>query len=385
MKSRNILYLCLTCAALPTACFKTEVINASPDEQAGGTSGFTGAGGVGNPGGGSSFTSKACTECEKANCANEYERCQASAACDDYYACLFDCGTDANCLARCTAGPDAIATATDLAACAVQQCTSACSGSAGAPGAMGGKSGSGGGAPGGGSSGHGGAGSGGKASFGGATSSGGKASFGGAPGSGGEPNAGITWLTFDKNNAPPTLAPNGDFGIQASLYAYSDTCATLTWDDATRCATGMLCAPGPDFANWGAAVGFDFYYTGENGTPPNSKLTWNPVEHGVRGIAWEISGTAPALQLWVLNMDPAYHGVCSEKSCDIAGPPDGTATPQLAGQLLFSNMRKDDWGGSGIVYTFDPAAVHALQFKLPAVIAGAAPFSFCVNRIGFVR
>ena len=129
MNSRNILYLCLTCAALPTACFKTEVINASPDEQAGGTSGFTGAGGVGNPGGGSSFTSKACTECEKTNCANEYNRCQGSAACDDYYACLFDCGTDPNCLARCTAGPDAIAAATNLAACAVQQCTSACSGS----------------------------------------------------------------------------------------------------------------------------------------------------------------------------------------------------------------------------------------------------------------
>ncbi|MFZ5896731.1 MAG: hypothetical protein ACOY0T_37085 [Myxococcota bacterium] len=226
---------------------------------------------------------------------------------------------------------------------------------------------------------------GGSTALGGSAALGGKAAFGG---SGGQPTSGVTWLSFDQNRAPAALAPNSELGIDGVLYGYGDSCASITFDNETRCATGSLCEPGANFANWGVAIGFDFRNTGETGTPPNAKRTWNPTEFGVRGVAWEITGTAPALQLWVLNMDPIHQGECDPNTttqCDIAGPPDGTSTPGLVDQLLFSNMRKDDWGGSGVRYTFDPAAVHALQFKLPAIIAGAANFSFCVKRVGLIR
>jgi hypothetical protein len=48
-------------------------------------------------------------------------------------------------------------------------------------------------------------------------------------------------------------------------------------------------------------------------------------------------------------------------------------------------MVKDYWGGAGVNYRFDPAAVHALQFKLPAINVGGVSFSFCIDALGVVR
>jgi hypothetical protein len=260
----------------------------------------------------------------------------------------------------------------------------------------GGKGGRGGGSSGGGSSGggsSGGSGGGGGSAATGGASTGGESSDGGGGvvgGSGtsgtggGEPLPGVTWLSFDNSAAPSTLAPNAELGVNGELYAYGDDCAELDWDPLTRCASGVLCQAGPNFQNWGIAVGFYFNTTGGSGTPPNTKIPWDPSEIGAEGIAWRISGAAPALQLWVLNMDPAYGGECADDACEILGPPDGTSTAALIGQLSFSRLHKDDWNGSGIVYTFDPAAVHALQFKLPAVVAGAASFSFCIDELGII-
>jgi hypothetical protein len=234
--------------------------------------------------------------------------------------------------------------------------------------------------------------SGGRASTGG-TSAGGENSAGGTAAGGGSgaggtggsaPLPGVTWLSFENSAAPSTLPPNDEFGINGELYAYADDCAELAWDPLTRCASGVLCAAGPNFQNWGIAVGFYFNTTGADGTPANRKIPWDPREFGVESIAWRISGTAPALQLWVLNMDPAFGGECTEDVCEIIGPPDGTSTAALTGQLSFSRLHKDDWN-DGIVYTFDPAAVHALQFKLPAIVAGSASFSFCIDDLGLVR
>jgi hypothetical protein len=254
-------------------------------------------------------------------------------------------------------------------------------GNGGSGGSRGGSSGSGNG----GNGGNGGSG----ASTGGESSDGGGAAVGGSTGGsgvsgtgGGAPLPGVTWLSFDNSAAPSTLAPNAELGVNGELYAYADDCAELHWDPLTRCASGVLCQAGPNFQNWGIAVGFYFNTTGASGTPPNTKIPWDPTEVGAEGIAWRISGAAPALQLWVLNMDPAYGGECADDACEILGPPDGTSTAALIGQLSFSRLHKDDWNGSGIVYTFEPAAVHALQFKLPAIVAGAASFSFCIDGLG---
>ena len=130
---------------------------------------------------------------------------------------------------------------------------------------------------------------------------------------------------------------------------------------------------------------FDFRNTGVSGTPPDTKLLWNPNAVGARGIAWNITGKAPSLQVWVLNMDTSYAGQCSVMSCEIAGPPDGVDVASASGELLFAEMVKDWWGGAGTPYDFDPAAVHALQIKLPAIRAHDATFDFCVRDLGIIR
>lgn len=214
---------------------------------------------------------------------------------------------------------------------------------------------------------------------------GGAPSFGGSPASGGLGGAAepIAWLTVDADRAPDDVAPNDALRIAGAFYAYGDDCAKLDWDPVTRCATGVLCTAGPTFENWGVAIGFDFRNTGEDGDPPNAKMPWDPRLVNARGLAWAIRGRAPALQVWVLNMDPRWGGLCSAKTCEIVGPPDGIEAAPLNGQLWFDAMVKDNWA-SGVTYVFDPAAVHALQFKLPAIIAGSQSFSFCVERLGIL-
>lgn len=211
----------------------------------------------------------------------------------------------------------------------------------------------------------------------GGTASAGQAGASGAPG--------VTWLAFDGSQAPSSEAVNAALGINGTLYAYADGCATLSWDESTRCASGQLCTAGANFENWGIAVGFDFHGTGPDGDPPDTKLLWNPEEVSALGVAWRIRGNAPGRQVWVLNMQPAFRGQCGVMTCEIAGPPDGNAMPALEGQLLFDHMVKDNWGGSGTPYVYDPAAVYALQFKLPAINVGAASFSFCIDALGVIR
>ncbi|HEX2869898.1 MAG TPA: hypothetical protein VHP33_01555 [Polyangiaceae bacterium] len=207
----------------------------------------------------------------------------------------------------------------------------------------------------------------------------------GEPTTGGTQAGNVTWLTLVESQAPFTEPPNTALGIHGKLYAYKDDCAVLDWDPATRCGSGRLCTAGANFENWGVAVGFDFHATGPDDSPPDSKLVWNPEAEGVRGVTWRVSGNAPGLQLWVLNMAPAFQGECSEQTCEIAGPPDGAATPSLQDSLLFDHMVKDYWGGQGEPYTYEPAAVFALQFKLPAINVGSASFDFCIDALGVIR
>src|SRR5688572_22005079 len=108
------------------------------------------------------------------------------------------------------------------------------------------------------------------------------------------PLPGVTWLSLEGDLAPASLEPNGELAIEGRFYAYADDCATLNWDPETRCATGTLCSAGPNFQNWGIAVGFYFDATGPDGTPPDTKYTWNPTTVGAEGVDWRISGAAPA-------------------------------------------------------------------------------------------
>ena len=150
---------------------------------------------------------------------------------------------------------------------------------------------------------------------------------------------------------------------------------------------GNLCSPGADYANWGMAVGFDFHNTGDEGTPPNTKLPWSANAQGAIGLSWELSGTVAPVQVWVTNMDPSWGGQCSADDCAINGPPDGAGETEffLTKSLYFDSLLKDDWGGTGTDYTFNPGNILAMQFKLASVTAGAISYEFCVDRIGIIR
>lgn len=393
MHVRHLVGLTSVLALSVPACFETKIVE-SKDGDGGSGNSSQGTGGSGGTGSGIDYD--ACFTCAESACPDQVSSCEAAEGCNDLVRCLISCGSgDPTCGSECTstnasAGP----AATLLAACAYQNCTSECAPSLGTGGAFptggtGGVTGGAGGMAGGAASGAtGGAGGSGGSGASGGTSSGGTG--GGSGGSGGSvggtggSTTGIQWLTIEEDWADANVPPNDTLGINGAFYAYADECASLYWDPVTRCASGILCDPGLYYENWGVAVGFDFRNTGEEGDPPDTKLTWNPSAVGARGIAWQISGSAPGLQVWILNMDPSWSGQCSADSCEIAGPPDGTATAALNDQLLFNNMQKDDWGGSGTYYVFDPADVHAMQFKLPAIIAGGSSFNFCIDRVGIV-
>lgn len=195
----------------------------------------------------------------------------------------------------------------------------------------------------------------------------------------------VSWLSLAGDEAPATLEPNRELGIHGTFYAYSDSCAEVAWEAQTRCVSGRLCDPNVEPDAWGVAIGFNFRTTGSSDTPPDSTLLWNPDDMKAQGVSWRVTGKAPGLQVWVLNMDPSWQGECAAQSCDIEGPPDGVDVAALQGELLFAQMLKDYWGGVGVDYDYDPARVHALQFKLPAIRVHAATFDFCLDALGIIR
>jgi len=211
---------------------------------------------------------------------------------------------------------------------------------------------------------------------------GGGAALGGSSASGSGPR--VSWLELEGDRAPASAEANAALDVDGSFHVYSDSCASLSWDPDKRCASGTLCDPGADYENWGIAVGFDFRETvGQDAS--TAALLWDPRSVSAQGLAWRVSGSAPGLQAWVLNMDPRFGGRCSEMTCEISGPPDGIAAAPLSGELSFSNLQKDNWGGRGVRYAFDPALVYALQLKIPAVNVGPVHFSFCIEGLGIVR
>jgi hypothetical protein len=391
----QVLLACLAlsgCSLLPGASDEDDGDSDDGDDNGGGKGG---SGGGGN---------SACSGCADAACSNEASNCDSTAGCRDVLDCILGCdATDATCQVGCvpqtSEGATAYAAAATYYSCAITSCYQECVAGVGGSSGGGGTSGAGGSAgdAGSGNTGAGGA-NGGTAgtnggtagTFGGsagsAGSTGGSAGATGGSGGTGALGPGVHWLSIEGSWADISAEPNGALGISGALYAFGDSCAQITWNEATRCVTGSLCDPGANFENWGIAVGFDFHNTGAAGVPPNTKMPWNAGTVNARGVAYEVTGTAPALQAWITNMDPMWNGMCTADDCGINGPPDGTASATLGmvGNLYFNTLQKDDWGGTGTVYTFNPANILSLQFKLASVASGPVAFNFCVSRIGIV-
>jgi hypothetical protein len=335
-------------------------------------------------GGGSGGTSgvdiAACLQCGEGACPDESAECEGTDGCNELIDCLLGCSTsDTSCAQNCQGSYStaALSAAQAFAVCSYTECASECitTGSGGT--SAGGTAGtsSGGTSSGGTSSGGSGASAG--------TSSGGTSSGG----TGGTSTLlpGSNWLVFDGNVALETTEPNGSLGVNGVLYGFTDGCATMTWDPATRCATGNLCVWSA--TNWGVAVGFDFYNTGETGSPADTKYPWSAAAVQASGVAWSATVSSfETMSVWLTNMDPSWAGACAVDECGINGPPDGTAAASSSGQLLFSSMVKEDWGGSGTPYTFDPSNILAMQFKLPgATSADVTAYTLCVDQIAVIR
>jgi hypothetical protein len=384
-------------------CFSACVFPAEhkdDNDDDGGEGGGPGKGGKSGGGGKSGVDDSACFDCADAPCSSEANACDATPGCRGVLSCILACDAgDAQCQVDCvpqtSAGAQAYSAAVTYYSCAAIECPTQCVPGTGGTGGggSGGNAGTGGGGTGGAIGGTGPAGGGGGVSgtdAGGGVTGGnaGTPPTGGTGGDGGPltPGSGIHWLSFDGSWADPASDPNGPLQISGSMYAYGDGCATVAYDMATRCVSGVLCDPGPDFANWGMAIGFDFHNTGAEGSPPNTKMPWNAPSVGGVGVAWQVSGTAPGLQVWLTNMDPMYSGLCMVDDCAINGPPDGKRSTVLGvtDSANFNNLVKDDWGGMGTVYAFNPANLLAIQFKLAAVVSGPVTFNFCIDRIGVI-
>lgn len=196
------------------------------------------------------------------------------------------------------------------------------------------------------------------------------------------PDATHCYLGLDGERAP--LA-NNTYGIDGTFYLVGDGCATLTWDAQTRCASGTLCAKDPpNYLHWGAEIALNLRTGGGYDYP------FDATAKGVTGFFWEVTGTAPGMQVWIpLTTNP---GACLQTSgCALNQPPWGNPAPSLGPsgknyvQLQTSSMSYDDWGASyDYPPPWDPTHLHSIVWKLPAR-ASATPFNFCVQKVGVLH
>lgn len=303
---------------------------------------------------------EACLSCGETACPTEWSACRDQGECTELTECSLACDEDLSCLSDCrdASTADDVNRATSFVQCAFLQCIEECTVGAQVP------------------------------STGGTTAEPG----GGSTGPGAEPtnpepesptipalNEGRdNWLTLDGEVAPGSDPLNAALNINGVFYAYSDDCATVSWDAVNRCIEGTLCAASAE--NWGVGIGFDFRNDG------TLKYAWDATAVHTRGayaVAWKAAGTSSReFQAWLTNIDPSVGGQCPATSdCGISGPPDGEAYPAADGLLYFSNLRKDDWGGSGTSYTFDPTQILALQLKIPSSTTETA-YQLCIQQLG---
>jgi hypothetical protein len=310
---------------------------------------------------GSSTSSAAasCLSCGKnsAKCSSSYSKCQSTTGCVEVTNCTAAC-SDNTCASTCfsSASTDAVTSAADFLSCATQACPTECGADSVAPSSM----------PSTGTS---------------------KPANPSTPATANVPTTpsssvpssgtGTHWLSLVANGAPSTEQANADFGIEGVFYTYDDGCSSISWSPTSRCLTGDLCSLSA--TSWGAGIGFDFRNDG------TTKYAWDAGTAGakpVRGLSWQASALGAGFQVWITNIDPSAGAMCDAKvDCGINGPPDGDRSPSEIDSILFTGLRKDDWGGTGTAYTFDSKKILSVQFKVPALSVPTS-FQLCVDQLG---
>lgn len=260
------------------------------------------------------------------------------------------------------------------------------------------------------------------------------------PGTGGTGGAANTTNVEIKPDASGWVDPmSNDIGIQGAFYPYGDRygvakclnvgmhapdeCSLITSplpppatgfpnQAGSMCTTGataviLPCKPGvttsgcptDDYSNmWGAGMGFDFNAVADMDAGTTVKSTWNPDDHGVIGVAFEID-TVPAPGLRVefpLRLtDSEAQAVNLPPGSTTDDHPDGA--PYWGGDTSFSNspvsaghneLRWDAVKKPGTTpsYVFDKSRLLGVQFHVPAVkVAPPGAYSFCVSHLTLLR
>jgi len=258
-------------------------------------------------------------------------------------------------------------------------------------------------------------------------------------GSGGQPSAGnVLVVPSDMGWVEGT---DGELGIQGSWYPYGDRygaakctsvgmhlldeCSLVTSpkpppdsgfpnEGGKMCTTGETAVilpckagvttqgcPDSDYSNlWGAGIGFDF--NAEKGMPQGSgaKHVWNPAEHGVTGISFELDvKPLPGFRVEfpMLLLDSEASQVSLPNGATTDDHPDGAPywganssfsdSPVMPAPFVnvvrWDNVRKP---GKDATYVFDKARLLGVQFHVPAVkTAPRGAYAFCISKLTFLR
>jgi len=271
---------------------------------------------------------------------------------------------------------------------------------------------------------------------------------GGSGGAAGKPADPGTGASTGTNNVPITPSDTGwveavdnELGIQGSWYPYGDRygaakcmnvglhaldeCSLVTAPEpppamgfpnqgGMLCTTGetaviLPCMPGvttsgcptSDYSNmWGAGIGFDF--NANEGAPDGdgAKHTWNPADHGVTGISFELDKVPPPgfrVEFPMVLLDSEAMLVSLPSGATTDDHPDGA--PYWGANSSFGNspvvvspqVNVVRWDavkkpGTATTYVFDKARLLGIQFHVPAVkTAPRGAYGFCISKLTFLR
>jgi hypothetical protein len=258
----------------------------------------------------------------------------------------------------------------------------------------------------------------------GSSGSSGSGGSGGAGGSGGPSGNGT--LVPNENGWVDRMQEGNNVGVQGAWYAYGDQygvakctnvgmhapadCSTITSpnplvsgfpnEGGRMCTTGetcvvLNCGPGipacaegtPDYSNmWGAGIGLDLNAEGATDAGPGMKFPYNPDDHGVVGIAFEVD-QVPLGTLRVEFPIVLPDGTSTEDHPD--GSPYWEADERYPPSPVRPGRNEFRWAdvrAPRTTYAFDHTKLLAIQFHVPAVTSGTSrsPYEFCISNLTFL-
>jgi hypothetical protein len=234
-------------------------------------------------------------------------------------------------------------------------------------------------------------------------------------------------LVPDESGWVDRRADGNSIGVQGAWYPYGDQygeakCTLVGLHSPEQCSSvsspdplvpgfpnqgGVMCTSGetavvgpckagvprcpegsPDYSNmWGAGIGLDLNADGAPlGGGPTVKHPWNPDEHRVVGIAFEIDKVpSPGLRVEFPIVLP--DATTTDNHPD--GSPYWGAKPGYPDSNVVAGHNEFRFSEVAVPtsnYEFDRTKILAIQFHVPAITSGATrgAYEFCISKLSFV-